>query len=60
MNSVMICTPGKAGLDIEISATDRELEELYQFLSHVEYELFDNGPEWLIDIYETLEEKYAW
>lgn len=60
MNSITISTPGRADHDIELKATDPEMKELYNFLRCVEYMLYDDGPEWLIDVFETLEEKYAW
>jgi len=60
MNTIKLSVPGKAGKYIELSATHPELRDCYHFLRTVEHRLYSDGPEWLIDIFEDLEDRFTW
>ena len=59
MNTIELTIPGKAGA-ISFQAADPELHDLYHFLRGSEYKLYSDGPEWLIDLFGQLEERFAW
>ena len=59
MNTIRISVPGKRGKNIELSATYSELRECWSFLTLVEYRMYSEGPEWLIDLYEEMEEQFG-
>ena len=60
MNTIKLSIPGKAGHQIEMQATYSELKEYYHFLRGVEHRMYSDGPEWLINMFEVLEDKYTW
>ena len=60
MNTIKLSVPGRAGQNIELNATRPELQECLSFLRLVEYRLYSEGPEWLIDLYEDMEDRFLW
>jgi len=60
MNNITLSVPGRADQNISMSAASSELLEYYRFLRKVEYQMYQDGPEWLIDLYGLLEEQFLW
>lgn len=58
MDTIELIVPGKSLISFQ--ATDPELHDLYHFLRGSEYRLYSDGPEWLIDLFGQLEERFAW
>ena len=58
MNNITLSVPGRGDDNISMSAASSELREYYRFLRRVEYQMYQDAPEWLIDLYGLLEEEY--
>ena len=59
MNTIKLSVSGSRGKNIDLSATYSDLRQFWGFLMLAEYRLYSEGPEWLIELYEELDEQFG-